>query len=388
MEQRGTSGTWRPAATYRERCLYELYETSVVSRCSNALRHHPRACRSVPLNLMKQNSPVPGWDPYQDETPHVVVIIINFNSGTFLTRSVAALQAQTYRAFTTIVVDNASTDNSVAIMQSQFHEITVIHAAGNLGFAGGNNLAIRNSGDCHWIALLNPDAFPESTWLSSLMAAARSRREYSSFASQVVFDSNPGMLDGTGDEYHLSGFAWRRMHRSPVARATRCLEVFAPSATAALYRKDVLDEAKGFDERYFCYYEDVDLGLRLRLLGYRSLYVADAVVRHVGSGITGRRSAFVTYHTQRNRIWTYVKNMPSPWLWIFLPMHIFYQVAVIGLYAAQGQLGPALRGTLDALRGMRQTLEVRRAVQDTRRATFSELAQSMRKGIVAPILRR
>ena len=135
-------------------------------------------------------------------------------------------------------------------------------------------------------------------------------------------------------------------------------------------------------------YEDVDLGLRLRLLGYRALYVADAVVRHVGSGITGRRSAFVTYHTQRNRIWTYIKNMPSPWLWIFLPLHMFYQVLVIGRYASQGQLGPAFRGTLDAMRGMRQTLEVRRAVQRTRRITFAELARFMRWGMLSPFFRR
>ena len=167
------------------------------------------------LNFMGQYPPVPASDAYQNETPHVLVVIINFNSGTYLTRSVAALQAQIYRAFTTIVVDNASTDDSLATMQRRFPEITVIQAPNNVGFAGGNNLAIRDRVDCHWIALLNPDAFPESNWLSSLMAAARTHREYSSFASQVVFDSNVEMLDGAGDEYHLSGFAWRRLHRSP-----------------------------------------------------------------------------------------------------------------------------------------------------------------------------
>lgn len=337
---------------------------------------------------MRHNPPVAESDPYQSEPSRVVVVVINFNSGNFLARSVAALQAQTYRAFTTMIVDNASTDNSVAVMQKQFPEIEVIRATRNLGFAGGNNLAFRRIRDCRWVALLNPDAFPEPNWLGNLITAARAHREYSSFASQIVFDSDPKRLDGAGDEYHLSGFAWRRMHRSPATAAIKSLEVFAPSATAALYRKDVLDEANGFDERYFCYYEDVDLGLRLRLLGHRAFYVADAVVRHVGSGITGRRSAFVTYHTQRNRIWTYVKNMPAPWLWIFLPLHCFYQVVVIGLYATQGQLAPALRGTLDAFRGMRRTLEERRGVQDTRRATFAELMRVMRRGILAPLLRR
>ena len=322
------------------------------------------------------------------EAPYVAVVIINFNSGGYLSRSVAALQGQTYRDFTTLVVDNASTDNSAAEMTRRFPDIEVIRAPGNLGFAGGNNLAIREIRNCEWVALLNPDAFPEPNWLACLMEAARTHREYSSFASHVVFDSNPGVVDGGGDEYHLSGFAWRRMHGLQVSAASsQNQEVFAPSATAALYRKDAFDEARGFDERYFCYYEDVDLGLRLRLLGHRSLYVADAVVRHVGSGITGKRSAFVTYHTQRNRIWTYVKNMPSPWLWILLPLNFFYQIVVIGLYATQGQLIPALSGTLDAVRGMPHAMKERKMVQITRRISFFELARAMRRGILDPILR-
>ena len=320
--------------------------------------------------------------------PEVLLIIVNYNGGEQLARAVLAVKRQTFTNYRLVIVDNASSDDSIAALRDKHPGIEVLSVGSNLGFAAANNLAVRLVGGTRWIALLNPDAFPEPDWLSRLMAAASTHREYASFASQIVFDSDPKMLDGAGDEYHLSGFAWRRMHGSPATAAIKSLEVFAPSATAALYRKDVLDEANGFDERYFCYYEDVDLGLRLRLLGHRAFYVADAVVCHVGSGITGRRSAFVTYHTQRNRIWTYVKNMPAPWLWIFLPLHCFYQVVVIGLYATQGQLGPALRGTLDAFRGMRRTLEERRGVQDTRRATFAELMRVMRRGILAPLLRR
>src|SRR6267142_736831 len=104
---------------------------------------------------MGQNPPTAS-DPYHDEASQVAVVIVNFNSGTFLARSVAALQAQTYRAFTPIVVDNASTDDSVAVMQKGFPEIEVIRAPGNLGFAAANNFAIRECRDCRWLALLNP----------------------------------------------------------------------------------------------------------------------------------------------------------------------------------------------------------------------------------------
>jgi GT2 family glycosyltransferase len=321
-------------------------------------------------------------------TPEVCVIIVNYNAGVLLSRTLEALRRQTWRSFRTVVVDNASSDGSVATLQADFPEVELIRAPANLGFAGGNNVAVRRAGAFSWIALLNPDAFPEPQWLDGLMRAARRHPEFSSFASRIVFDSDPETMDAAGDEYHLSGFAWRRMHGRRADGASNGTEVFAASATAALYRRDVLDEARGFDERYFCYYEDVDLGLRLRLLGHRAYYVPEAAVRHVGSAITGRRSSFVTFHTQRNRIWTYVKNMPSPWIWILLPLHLAYQVLALLLYAWQRQLVAAVRGLLAALRQLPGILASRREVQRSRRVRWSELSRTMQRGLFAPLRRR
>ena len=100
-------------------------------------------------------------------------------------------------------------------------------------------------------------------------------------------------------------------------------EIFAPCAAAALYRRAAFLEAGGFDEHFFCYMEDVDLGFRLRLLGYRCGYAPAAIVHHVGSGTTGARSPFTVYHGHRNLVWTYVKNMPTPWFWLYLPCLLY-----------------------------------------------------------------
>lgn len=317
----------------------------------------------------------------------VPVVIVNFNSGEMLGQCVRALQRQTYTDIDVVVIDNASTDNSVTALKENAPGMRLIRAPGNLGFAEANNLAIRACPDCEWIVLLNPDAFPEPEWLQRLMDATMKYPEYAAFASRIVFDSDPGMLDAAGDDFHVSGFAWRRGHGGDAGSQSADREVFMATATAALYRRSAFEQAGGFDESYFCYYEDVDLGVRLRLLGHRSWYVADAVVRHVGSGITGKGSAFVTKHTQRNRIWTFVKDMPSPWLWLLLPLHLFYQLAALLHYARQGQLAPALRGTLEAFCGLGPVLKARRIVQHGRRVNSREFFRTMRGGLLAPLTR-
>jgi GT2 family glycosyltransferase len=165
-------------------------------------------------------------------------------------------------------------------------------------------------------------------------------------------------------------------------------EIFAPCAAAALYRRSAVLEVGGFDERYFCYLEDVDLGFRLQAAGYHARYVPKSVALHEGSAITGKRSDFTVYHTQRNRIWTWVKNMPSPQLWIYLPVFLVYQLFQLAVYAARGSLLAASRGTLDALRGLGPILTSREQIQRVRRASWDDLKQVLNRSLVQPLIRR
>ncbi len=243
--------------------------------------------------------------------PRIAVVIVNFNGGDEIERSLAALARQTLPAARAIVIDNASTDGSAERVEARFPDVELVRLGYNAGFAAANNVAVRRAEDCELVALLNPDAFPEPTWLETLAAAASEEPGFDAFGSRLMLDGRDDVLDGTGDVYHVSGFAWRRHHESPLRDAPQGREeIFAPCAAAALYRRDAFLEDGGFDEDYFCYLEDVDLGFRMRLRGRRCLYVPDSVVRHVGSSITGRTSAFQIYHSQRNLVWTYVKDMP------------------------------------------------------------------------------
>jgi GT2 family glycosyltransferase len=299
-----------------------------------------------------------------------------------LGRCLEALARQTLQARRVIVVDNASSDGSAEGVEGRYSNVVLVRAPGNLGFAAGNNLGLKHAQGVDWIALLNPDAFPQPDWLERLAGAALARPAFSFFGCRMLLADDPHLLDGTADAYHVSGASWRRDHGRRAQEGNfEASEIFGPCAAAALYSRAALKEVGGFDESYFCYHEDVDLAFRLRLRGYRCWYAPDAVVHHVSSGITGRRSDFATYHGHRNLVWTYVKDMPAALFWIFLPLHLALNLASIAVCAVRGQLGVVLKAKRDALAGLPAALRQRREVQGGRKAGIANLLAVMNWGL-------
>ena len=318
----------------------------------------------------------------------VVVIIVNWNSGPLLRRCIAHLGAQTRRPDRIIVVDNGSADDSLAGIADAAANIAVVRQD-NRGFAQANNLAAAMAAGCEWIATLNPDAFPEPDWLGRLMRAASENQDYSCFASLLLDDANPEIVDGAGDAVHVSGMHWRSGHGTAVSdRARRAREVFSPCAAAALYRRDVFLAAGGFDERFFCYAEDVDLGFRLRLAGHRCLYIPDAVVRHVGAATSGgRHSDFYVYYGQRNLVWLYIKNMPGALFWLYLPQHLLANLAAIVRFALRGQGRVILRAKWHAIQELPRVWRQRRAIQAARKESAWKIRRVLEKGLWKPYSR-
>mgnify|MGYP003390048204 CR=1 FL=1 len=309
------------------------------------------------------------------------VIIVNYNAGSMLARCLEALGRQTYCDFHTIVVDNGSSDGSAEGIESRYPRVTLVKAGANLGFAAGNNLGLQHAGAVQWVALLNPDAYAAPDWLERFVGAA-AKTEFDFFGCRMRLADAPDILDGTGDVYHVSGVAWRRDHGVRVSEgAGDADEIFAPCAAAALYRRADLEAVGGFDESYFCYFEDIDLAFRLRLRGLRCAYVPDAVVDHVSSGITGKRSDFATYHGHRNMVWTYVKDMPAPLFWLYLPLHLFANLLGVAVCALRGQFGVVLRAKRDALFGLPRVLRERRRVQAETRAAWPAIRAGMARGL-------
>lgn len=318
----------------------------------------------------------------------IAVIIVNWNAGDSLSRCLASVAVQERHPDRVIVVDNGSQDGSLERALDRFSFVESIRLDANVGFAAANNLALRACSDCDWVALLNPDAFPAPSWLARLAAAAERHPSHAAFASQLRQAADSALLDGAGDVYHVSGLAWRAGHGTPLPARDEPREVFSPCAAAALYRRDALMDIGGFDERYFCYLEDVDLGFRLRLRGHRCLYVPDAVVLHVGSGTTGRGSDFSTYHGHRNLVWTFFKDMPATLLLLYLPQHLLLNVLSVAWFAARGQARVILKAKWDAFRRLPAVLAERRRVQRERRIGARELRRAMARGVSVASLRR
>lgn len=299
----------------------------------------------------------------------VTVVVVNFNGGQLLRQCVARLLEQSHQPARILVMDNGSTDGSARTV-ADLPGVTLRFLGSNLGFAAANNRAFAEC-DTDLVALLNPDAFAEPQWLERLVAAADAHPEMAAFGCRQMMEGLPGYIDGIGDIYHVSGLVRRRGYgRRQRPADTVAGEIFSACAGAALYRCQALREVGGFDESYFCYVEDVDLGFRLRLAGQACLYVPDAVVHHVGSAISGgRHSDFSLYHGHRNLVWTFFKDMPMPLLLLFLPLHLLLNLVTVLLFVVRGKGAVILRAKRDALWGLPVVLRQRRAIMRSRRAS-------------------
>lgn len=282
-----------------------------------------------------------------------------------------------------MVVDNASTQTEPSNFWEQHPDIQLIRSDHNSGFAAANNQAIHASLDFEWIALLNPDAFPEPDWLARLIEASVKNPEYDAFGSRQLMAENPTLLDGDGDVYHLSGLIWRDGYSKPVASASSVPHaIFAPCAAAALYRRAALMAVGGFDEDFFCYVEDVDLGFRLRLNGYQCLQVPGAVVHHIGSGSSGgHQNDMAVYHGHRNLVWCFVKNMPIPLFWLLLPVHLVMTAVVLGVLLLRGQGRVVLQAKRDALKGIPKMWRKRTISATTQTASSGQIWKMLDKSI-------
>jgi GT2 family glycosyltransferase len=322
----------------------------------------------------------------------VGLVIVTFNAAAYISRCLSALAAQSRRPDRIILFDNASSDGTVAIARETASSLAlpleVVASDVNVGFAAANNRCVERLADCELIATLNPDAFPESDWLAALVAAAVKHPDTASFASRLVRAEDASRLDGIGDVFHVSGLAWRRGHQQrvqDVSDAEREQQVFSACAAAALYRRDDWVAAGGFDERFFCYVEDVDLGFRLQLADRPCRYVPAAVALHMGGAASSLRTGFEVYHGHRNLEWAYLKNMPTGLLVRYLPLHIFASFAAVLWFSARGAGRSILRAKWDALRGVPQTLRERKPVQASRRVSTAVMRQRLDR---SPLWRR
>jgi GT2 family glycosyltransferase len=296
----------------------------------------------------------------------VTVVVPNWNGERFLSPCLGSLREQYFRDFETILVDNGSTDGSVAFVSRNFPEVRVLTLSANRGFSAAVNAGIRAS-RAEYVALLNNDTETDPRWLEALVGAADAHTEAGFFASKLVDFDDRRMLDGAGDVLRRSGLPYRLGHGEPDrGQYDEAAFVFGACAGAAMYRRSMLDDIGLFDEDFFANCEDGDLSFRAQLAGYRCLYVPESVVYHVGSATFGKRSPTAVRLGTRNSLCLLVKNLPAPLVPGFLPFVIAGQLSRLVVTASTSTLVAHLEGLSGALRLLPLMLKKRREIHKRR----------------------
>jgi GT2 family glycosyltransferase len=345
------------------------------------------------------------FDPYDERLPMtqrhaapplVSVIVVNWNGRALLDACFEALERQTFQNKEFILVDNGSTDGSREILARWAERLPKAQAVllpTNTGFCKGNNIAFAHAHG-EWIALLNTDAVVEPDWLSELVRYGDLDQHIGMLASKILLQEPRNVIDKAGHLIYWDGQnRGRGSQTTDVGQFDRPEETLWPDACAALYHRRVFEETGGFDEEFFAFGDDADLGMRARLLGWKAWYVPSAVVHHRHSASFGVYSPLKVMLVERNRVLLAVKSFP----WRLLVQNPFWTSRrflwnAFGLLKREGAASrfletngwrrtmlSLLRSYLGALKLLPGTLRKRQVIQRTRRLSNNETLALLRR---------
>lgn len=309
----------------------------------------------------------------------VSIVIPNYNGAYLLPTCLDSLRAQTYRDFEVIMVDNASTDDSVALVRTRYPEVTVIEMPRNHVFAGAVNAGIqRANGEI--IATLNNDTEADARWLDELRLAIERHPEASFAASKIMLFDRREIINSAGDFYGRDGVPGNRgVWEKDVGQYDEEEFIFGACAGAAAYRRTMLKDIGAFDEDLIAYCEDVDLNLRAQLAGHKCIYVPMAVIYHRLSATGG--GPLSSYYCGRNFINVVVKDMPAPLLrknWGLIALAQLGFVRNSLAHFREPAARARLRGQLSAFGQLGLMLRKRAAIQRARRVSDEYLESMLR----------
>lgn len=306
----------------------------------------------------------------------ISVLIVTYNNAGTIGDCLRSLARQTRKDFEVVLVDNASSDGTTALVESiapsAAFPLKRFYMESNLGFAGGNRHAFRHSsGDL--LALLNPDAFPEPNWLEEMVAPILSGPDIGTCASRILSYST-NITDSAGDGFAswLKGF--KRGEGEKADAYNEPGYVFGACAGAALYRRAMLDDIGFFDEDFFLFHEDTDLNFRARLAGWKTFYVPTAVVHHKVRHSVGNGSGVERYYTLRNTELVRIKNIPGALFLRHFPVFLVYQMLEFFFFVLRHR-SPAIyvRAKMDVIKMAPAMWRKRSSIQKSRRVSLKEL---------------
>jgi GT2 family glycosyltransferase len=311
---------------------------------------------------------------------NVAVVIPNWNGNDFIVDCLGSLMKQS-QAATVIVVDNGSSDGSDKLVEKKFPSVTLLKLPSNLGFAGGVNHGIQYAleHDFTHIALFNNDAVAEPDWLEKLVKAMDANPKLGIVTGKFM-KMDKQHIDSTGDFCRLNGMP------SPRGRGDRdkgqydtAEYVFGATGGASLYRAKMFQDIGLFDEDFFAYFEDVDISFRAQLAGWKVWYTPEAVAYHHIGGTSSKLGSFSRFHSVKNFIYLYNKNMPG-WLFWRYKLPFFWKLTRMKLGSIRdGQFGAYLKGFFTGLGHMPVTLQKRRKIQNSRKVSTAYIYELLKQ---------
>ncbi|MFA6272548.1 MAG: glycosyltransferase family 2 protein [Patescibacteria group bacterium] len=331
----------------------------------------------------------------------VAIIIVNWNGAKFLKNCFTSIQSQTFQNFDIYFVDNGSNDNSVHLVEENFPDTKIIRLKKNVGFAEGNNVALREvfkDNEIEYIVTLNNDTKADINFLANLVLLAESDRQIGSIAPKMIYYHQNNLIDSIGVTVGIDGGGLGRGSKEiDHGQYDKQEEIFGVCAGAALYRVDALKQIKYkdeiFDSEFFAYYEDFDLAWELRLRSWKAFSCPQAIVYHIHSATAQSFSPFKSYHINRNRFFVIIKDLPAKYFWRAVLLTPYRYYLLIGsirtkrgpsheLRRSSGLLTPfkiVLKGWFSVLINLPNMLTKRRHIQKTKQVSNYEIASWFKK---------
>lgn len=324
---------------------------------------------------------IPRNDTTQSHAPTVSVVILSWNSAGFLQTCIESVLSQTFPNIELVVMDNHSSDQAMELVRQQYPQLRIIENETNLGFAKAHNKGIRETTGDYYLPL-NPDVVLSATYVSHMVSALAAKDDFVGSASgRVYFSDSQGK---PGQIIYTTGHLLTR-NRKPSNRGYKQADngqfeqpdhIFGVNGACPLFRRamleDVAVDGQYFDETFFLYGDDYDLGWRAQLLGWKAIYVPQAIARHVGKGSGGLNTPYIQFQYARNRYIEIYKNDLWPHFWRDLPYIIVYEIfwQAHTLLTNPRRIGPHIRAAwaflkmLPELRVQRQKVQSRKKVSD------------------------
>jgi GT2 family glycosyltransferase len=308
--------------------------------------------------------------------PSTSFIIVNWNGESLLKDCIDAILRQSHQSFEIIVVDNGSTDGSVALVKESYPQVALVPLSCNYGFTGGNTEGLRHATG-KYVALVNTDAILPQNWLHLMLEALESDEQIGFCSSRIII-ARTNLIDSAGDSFTSAFTGTKIGELHDMNKFNERCYVPGACAAAVIYKRDMLDDIGFLDDDFFLNHEDTDLNLRAWLAGWKCLYIPEATVEHRVSTTIGKLSETSVYYFARNSLWVWIKNTPTYFLFRYLHHRIAYELASFVFFCLIARRWrPFLRGKCHSLKGLPRMLRKRKIIQRKIRLTQKEIRQGL-----------